>query len=370
MIKNNDIKMKIDGKKLINYESISNNRLENAIERLKVNEASSLIYRVEIVLTEKCNLECSYCKKRIGINDYEERVPKEVLMENLKEWANKGCVYVHFTGGEPTVVDYLEEIVQYTAELGMKPIITSNATADPSVYEALIRKGLSGIHISLDTNNSKEFDEIVAIKGSFVKVIDAIKTITSLRDNENFDVKLTINSTVIPETIANLENMLKYYLNLKPNDIKLMPISQLRKNWSDYSDMYYNELYPKLAKLVPKSDVDFTMLRNRVEYLVEDNIRGYHDYVPKHCYLMRDERLIGPDGKFYPCYINYRESGKCIGDINLNSIEEQKELLFEAAKDICGGDICKKYCADITARFNKAIDRVLTDNATVEEFTS
>ncbi len=170
---------------------------------------------------------------------------------------------------------------------------------------------------------------------------------------------VTLNSTVTPATIDRLAEMLQFYLDLKPNDIKLMPIAQLRERWSDYSDMYYEKLYPQLKAMIPDNPEDFVMLRNRIEYLVENRVRGYHDEVPRQCYLMCDERLVGPDGKYYPCYINYREGGKCLGSLVEDAMREQTYKIRKGAKGICGGDICSKFCADITARYNKCIDHMV-----------
>lgn len=357
----------VDTKKIISFESISRERIEDSVKRFQ-NEDQEYIYRIEMVLTETCNLKCSYCQKRKAVGEEEERISEEALLQNIEDWGNQHCEYIHFTGGEPTLMEYLPSLVKLTSDKGIRAIITSNATADVQIYEQLVRNGLYGIHISLDTNDAAEFDRIVGVTGSFDKVMQTIHMITKLRDEEGYDVHLTLNSTVTPNTIHKLDEMLKFYLDLKPNDIKLMPISQLRKKWQDYSEFYYSTLYPKIKAMIPEDPNNFVMLRNRIQYLVENQIRGYHDYMPKQCYLMCHERLVGPDGKFYPCYINYRENGSCLGNINEHGISTQASLIHNASKGMCESEICSKFCADITARYNKCIDRVLSKEESLEVF--
>lgn len=273
----NEIQLKQN--KIISFESISGERVQETVNRIRTDNRDH-IYRAEIVLTEKCNLSCSYCQKRLSIEEHEERISKQLLMKNIKMWAKAGCEYIHYTGGEPTLIEYLPELVKLTSDLGIRPIITSNATSDVNIYQRLVENGLYGIHISLDTNEAEKFDGIVGVKGSFLKVIDTIREVTRLRDEENYDVHVTLNSTVTPNTINKLVSMLQFYLSLKPDDIKLMPIAQLREKWSDYSDMYYKNLYPELKNLIPEHPDKFVMLRNRIAYLVENKVRGYHNEKP------------------------------------------------------------------------------------------
>jgi len=64
-----------------------------------------------LLLTNKCNRNCDYCLIKDMLNKTEDTLKKEVLF-NYLSYLHKGDV-VEITGGEPTLIPWLEELVQY-----------------------------------------------------------------------------------------------------------------------------------------------------------------------------------------------------------------------------------------------------------------
>ncbi|OGO82344.1 MAG: hypothetical protein A2Y18_04045 [Clostridiales bacterium GWD2_32_19] len=354
-LKNNIDKLK---EQLVSYESINLNRVKGLVEDYIDNKTR--VSRAEIILTDKCNLQCCYCKKRKRIDEYEDALPKEALLDSIRKWSEHGCKFIHVTGGEVTTVSYLNEIIELCGSLEIKVSISTNATASIELYKELIQKGLKSVHISLDTSDSKQLDQMVGVEGSFNKVIDTINCITDMRDNENYDINLTFNTCVTPTTISTLPQILKFLLDLKPNDIKLIPISQLKNEWPRYKEEYFNNIYPLVKDMVPEKG--FNMLKSRLEILVKPQFRGYNDLgISSECFLMGAERTIDPKGNYYGCYINYREGGKIIGNILEDSFEEQTRKIKLEAKNLSQNNICKQYCADITVLCNLLVGEMIED---------
>ena len=86
-------------------------------ERAKNVSNMSPMYRGEILLTNKCNFQCPYCR-RVGPEDMN---PSDV-MRTLHYWFKDGLKNVRFSGGEPTLDINLEVYVVYCRCNGVKNI--------------------------------------------------------------------------------------------------------------------------------------------------------------------------------------------------------------------------------------------------------
>ena len=80
-----------------------------------------------IVLTTRCNLHCDYCPMFYGSNRY-PRFKESTLeewkeyFENYPEWISQ----IYITGGEPTLVPYLPDLINWLIERGHHVILFTN----------------------------------------------------------------------------------------------------------------------------------------------------------------------------------------------------------------------------------------------------
>lgn len=336
------------------FESINMDGAQDIVRRYPKKEYG--VTRAEIILTNRCQLKCAYCQLPLQEMFEEQVVEHEVLKRTICQWLDYGCKFLHFTGGEATLCKHLLEYVEIASKRGVDVTLSTNGINDLSLYEELIRKGVNVFHISLDTMDPEVFDHQVGVVGSFGKVMQTIRLITRMRDEEHYRTKLVINTCITANTFDTLVDIVKFMLSLKPNDIKLIPIAQLKEHWEEYDEKYECKMKEQLISMIPEEE-GFTMLRSRVKSLVKKSFRGYNDkrVVPP-CYLSQDERTIDPAGNYYGCYINYREGAKPIGNINDDSFITQSEKLRKHMMNFTNSDICQKYCADITVMCNKYID--------------
>jgi MoaA/NifB/PqqE/SkfB family radical SAM enzyme len=86
------------------------------------------ILKVEWLLTRRCDLKCDYCKIR------DNSSLKGVELDYLD--VIDGVEYIHkrfpgvpiiFFGGEPTVLDWLPNLVDYCEKIGLKYAVISNS---------------------------------------------------------------------------------------------------------------------------------------------------------------------------------------------------------------------------------------------------
>ncbi|WP_225335573.1 TIGR04347 family pseudo-SAM/SPASM protein [Halomicrobium urmianum] len=102
-------------------------------------------------VTRQCNLYCQHCYASADT----ETAPGELSTEEgktlLSELADYGAPVVLFSGGEPLVRDDLEELIAHAADLGLRPVLSTNGTLITEERAADLRDaGLQYAGVSVD----------------------------------------------------------------------------------------------------------------------------------------------------------------------------------------------------------------------------
>ena len=185
-------------KKFVHFESINEERAEDIIARYMKNEYK--VTRAEVILTNRCQLKCAYCKLHLSEEEEEKTVEHDVLKKTINQWLDNGCKFIHFTGGEATLCEHLPEYVEMAGNRGAEVTLSTNGVNELSVYEELVRKGVNAFHISLDTLHADIFDKQVGVSGSYEKVLKTIHLITEMRDKGHYPTRLVLNVCITPQT--------------------------------------------------------------------------------------------------------------------------------------------------------------------------
>ena len=351
MTKEHDFETNIEA---MHAYSIDRNRAEKVAKAFKENKpAETMSGRGVIFLTEKCNLNCLYCKRK---QYTKPDISLEDALEKVEKWSKAGCKYLHITGGEVTIHPGLVDIVENAKEHGMVSSISTNGTSSIDLYGQLVESGAKFFYISLDSDNEEEFDGSVRLKGAFERVTNTIRYLVNQRDTYNRDVKLTINCMVYKENFHKILELTKFIESFKPDDFKLIPTTK-------FMDSLTKEQEEKIKELIEsekENQEKFHFFFYRLKHF--SSMRGLKDekYKGIKCYICIDERNVGPEG-YYPCNIYFREGGKPIGCHREDDFGTQSKKLFEFAKthDIYNDPICREFCCDITRDFNLAVHNML-----------
>ena len=79
-------------------------------ERAKNTSETSPLMRCELLLTDKCNLHCPYCR---GMGkDIRGELSLSYAQRVFWVWISHGLQNVRFSGGEPTLYPYLEPLIK------------------------------------------------------------------------------------------------------------------------------------------------------------------------------------------------------------------------------------------------------------------
>jgi len=132
-------------------------------------------------VTYKCNLDCKYCPMKNSRPEPDMDKCIELLKDTHEEW-------VYLTGGEPLLLDNIEEICNRIKSLGKKVGITTNGTIkNDRIHLFADRVGVS-IDGDKDYHNEyreNSFDKAVEFLKNIVGKVETVLMFTLFPENEH-----------------------------------------------------------------------------------------------------------------------------------------------------------------------------------------
>lgn len=134
----------------------------------------SVCYKV----TRRCNLTCPYCiassspKATYGLPTHEAK-------RILKTIKDAGVVRVDITGGEPFIRDDIVELLQYSVDIGLETVVTTNGYFINDDKAAFLAE--CGIFTQVSIDGPEEFTDKVRGKGTFRHAANAVATLVKHR---------------------------------------------------------------------------------------------------------------------------------------------------------------------------------------------
>ena len=296
-------------------------------------EKDSRLQRCELLLTDRCNFKCKYCRgmrKDIrGTLDYFD------AMKILQIWVNDGLRCVRFSGGEPTLYRDLPALTRFCSDHGVEKIaVSTNGSQDLDYYKHLMLYGVNDFSISLDSGCCSVSENMSGATGSWEKVVSNIRELSKL-------TYVTVGMVFTEENAENAIDSIKYADMLGVADIRIISSAQYNKALSNLQD-----LDPDIRKRHP-------ILNYRINnYLSKRNVRGLRECDCNKCYLVLDDIAVAKDCHF-PCIIYLREHGNPIGKVSKDMREERFRwfLKHDTKKD----PICSKNCLDVCVDHNNKV---------------
>lgn len=308
----------------------------------------------EIALTYRCNLKCKFCYA--GCNETENPCgsAEEMSVDEVKYILDKlfhdaKVPSVSFTGGEPTMLKELPELIKHAKGLGMRVNLISNGTLiSKELAEELADNGLSSAQLSLESHCAEAHDRMTGVKGSYKKTINALGYL------KNAGVLTHTNTTInrlnleecrqLPDFVKNeLENE-RFSMNL------IIPtgtaVKDLDKNAVKYSEIgqYIDTIISESAK----HDVEF-MWYSPLPMCMYNTIT--HGLGNKGCSACDGLISIAANGDVLPC-ASYDDSVGNLLKTDFRSIWDSaaatkyrnKELAHAECKECDNFHICNGTC--------------------------
>ena len=178
---------------------------------------------IRISVTDRCNLRCIYCmpQTRKTYLRQEELLTYDEIVKLAGIYRSLGIKNVKLTGGEPLVREHVEELIfRLKKECGMEKVtLTTNGILLEQQLDGLVKAGLDGVNISLDTLNPEHYNPS---DGNLEIVLRGMR-----KAQKQAGISVKVNCVLMHQTreeLLALAELAKDGVNVR--FIELMPIGQ------------------------------------------------------------------------------------------------------------------------------------------------
>lgn len=240
-------------------------------------------------LTNACNLRCKHCFMHSG-QKLQSELTTDEWKRVLKEFHDEGGECVTFSGGEPLMRIDFDEIIKYSAQLGLSVTILSNGILWTEDKIKSLAPYIKEVQISVD-GVDEQSNAMVRGGGYFNKILESVISFA------NQGVRTSVATTF---TFQNLqENTKELYLQM---------VNQIKEQCS-------NPVFFKLSKKILRGrQTDYTEMENKEYFnrIVEienslDPYAKYNNFMEGHTENLIEKNCgfggisVGADGKVYFC---------------------------------------------------------------------
>jgi len=306
---------------------------------------------VEICPTNMCNHRCVFCCYDFFVNKSKENIDREVMLNTLREMAEKGVKSVMFAGdGEPFLHENIIEFIEKAKEFGLDVSMTTNGSLLTKEIAEKILPKLSWIRFSVNAGSPENYANIHrTLKENFERVINNIKTAVQIRNENNLDTTIGVQFLLIPQNRDEVIKLAGILKEIGVDNLQIKPYSQnpnsINKFVIDYEDYAYLEL--GLEKFKSK-DFQVFFRKQTIKRIEQGNI------YPK-CYGLSFFTLIDAKGDVYPCSLFYDKPEFICGNLNEKSFNEvwtgeKRKQIIEKINPNCSE--CRPGCRlDVINRY-------------------
>lgn len=307
--------------------------------RARTSSHTTPLSRCELVLTDRCNFSCPYCKplREDCRGDMTEKLAHQVVVE----WASRGLRAIRFSGGEPTLWKGLPALVARARHIGVERIaISTNGSASGDDYAKLLDAGVDDLSISLDACCAATGDAMSGIKDSWQHTLDVIARFSQY-------IYVTVGVVLTGDNVAEAAETAHLAHSLGVDDIRIIPAAGKAL-----------VTMPDLGEEILDIIDDHLILRYRLERMKDRPIRGIRTFASpsegrvdhNRCPLVLDDCAVAGEWHF-PCIIYLRSGGEPIGPV-ADPGWRRARLRWAEEHDTWMDEICKKNCLDVCVDYN------------------
>lgn len=280
--------------------------------------------RVELELTERCNLSCRFCYNS------QKPVDSSHVMEILQRLAEEGIPEIVLTGGEPVLHPQFNDILRCCSAMFQKTMVQSNGTLiNDSVADLFAENEVYEVNISLH-GSPKLHDALTLHEGSHENAVEAIKRLI------HRNVRVSSNFVMTKENIAGLESNLAELYQLGVHCMTLTRFTPTGIGSANSQMALSREEIVEaigVADRFSRTNTDVTvLLANSMPFCaLPHSLSSYCD----HCHFGASRFYIDINGNVLMCGM----SRVRLGNIMRETFAEMKKNSQEFARHILGEDV-------------------------------
>lgn len=162
---------------------------------------------VDVAITTRCNLRCTYCSHFTSAGDVSEDLAKEEWLRFFEELGRCAVLDVTLQGAEPFCREDLSELIDGIVRNKMRFSILSNGTliTDETAAFLAATGRCDRVQVSID-GSAPETNDAFRGNGTFLKAIKAIEHL------QKHNVPVTVRVTVQRRNVRDLEQVARLLL--------------------------------------------------------------------------------------------------------------------------------------------------------------
>lgn len=265
-------------------------------------------YRMDLALTYRCDNRCLHCYNEASRAkvEYSETQWRAVL-EHVRAI---GIPHVVFTGGEPSLLDYLPELVAHAESLGLITGLNTNGRrlADADYLQRLVTAGLDHVQITLESHDERIHNRIVANPQAWAETVAGIRNALDTR------LFVMTNTTLLDENSPYLAETLAFLSDIKVPTIGLNGLIHSGRGASSAHGLRESQLAELLevAKAHAQSSGQRLIWYTPTQYCHFNPVES--GLGVKGCTAARYNMCVEPDGAVLPCQSYYHSLGNILKD--------------------------------------------------------
>lgn len=168
-----------------------------------------------LTVNRACNMRCPWCYASGTKYDKNATMPLDLAKRLIDIFRDLKVKTMIVLGGEPTIYPHLNDVIRYSNEQGIKPVIVSNGKklSDYSYVLSLKEVGLSELTISLKAVEPEEYMRLTNRKNAnlFQSICTAINNVQSV------GLGLNLSITLVRSFVGRLHELTDLLVRLRPS---------------------------------------------------------------------------------------------------------------------------------------------------------
>ncbi len=283
----------------------------------------------------RCNQKCIFCFNQDSLKNTRQEISKEKAFKLIEIACINNIKEIDILGGEPLLLDWMNEFIKYASSSGLKINISTNGSITSNLKKILEMK-LDSVNLGFSLLGFKETHNNLTCSGNYDLLINNIKLAL-------LSCKTTIvKSVLLKENINEIPDLIDFLIGIGISEYYLLHediIGRTNNNcisFPEYYDFYIN-LCEKFSNKIKIGSVSAS---------------GFYKYNAssgKRCDAGFSKIAIMPDGSVFPCNLFAGMKEFVLGNIfsdNFKSILEHPSLNYfkkKAYSNPCKNYDCKHF---------------------------
>ena len=261
-------------------------------------------------ITQRCNYKCDFCFAKFDHNSFE--LSEIEQFELITELTDSGCEKINFAGGEPTLVQNLSKLIEFSKDLGLFTSLISNGTGLTKKFLTNSFKNIDLIGLSIDSSDEEinyQLGRCLMNNNEKIKPYSHVNLIKNRVELiKKFNIPLKINSVV---TSLNWdEDLTDLISQLHPIRWKVFELTLLSE-----VKLSFNSKFKSLKKWQFDK---FIQTHKNLNPIIESNDISNESYL-----------MITPNGKFFQNWYGEYYYSNGILDIGAMNAFDQIKFSFD-----------------------------------------